>query len=162
MGFEEPKDYDRFVCRHVEFPRFLAGQVLYADGSDYNPADGPGFYWRDEDNTKWLRFGGNNLYLRHQETSGTHGGSSTSGSYQTRTLNTEVYDGIGSTLSSNQFTLPAGTYQIRARAPARGGSGVTIHKAKLYNITDSADVIIGSVTASGASATSDSVIQGRL
>ena len=58
------------------------------------------------------------LHLQDQKTSGTEGGNFTSGAWNTRTLNTEVTDTIGSTLSSNQFTLPAGTYYIEASAPA--------------------------------------------
>jgi hypothetical protein len=49
-----------------------------------------------------------------QKAANTAGGSSTSGSWQTRTLNTEVYDDIGITLSSNQMTLPVGTYDVEA------------------------------------------------
>lgn len=81
------------------------------------------------------------LHLQDQKTSGTAGGTFTSGAWQTRTLNTEVTDEIGSTLSTNQFTLPAGTYEIQASCPAyKTGS----HKAKLRNVTDTSDVLLGS------------------
>jgi hypothetical protein len=74
--------------------------------------------------------------------SGGDGGTATSGSYQTRTLNT-LSDplGIVTSLSSNQFTLPAGTYHVEANAP---GYAVGRHKIKLRNVTDGSDAIIGS------------------
>lgn len=80
------------------------------------------------------------LYLQDQKSSGTDGGGATSGSWQTRTINTEVADTIGSTLSSNQFTLPAGTYKIRASAPAFSCSQ---HQIRLQNITDTATTLLG-------------------
>lgn len=104
------------------------------------------------------------LHIQDQKTAGTDGGSFSSGAWRTRDLNTEMTDEIGSTLTSNQFTLPAGTYYIEARAP---GHGVGYHKAKLRNITDSSDVLIGSTvrsrlaSESGSTVTNDSVITGR-
>lgn len=81
----------------------------------------------------------------------TDGGTATSGSWQTRTINTEDTDPDSIvSINSNQFTLAAGTYRIRAIAPA---FGVQRHKAKLYNVTDSADVLFGTseITLSGGS-----------
>jgi hypothetical protein len=80
------------------------------------------------------------LHLQDQKSSGTDGGTFTSGDWQTRTLNTEVTDEIGSTLSSDQFTLPAGTYWIEASAPA---TNVNAHKLALYNVSDTAYVLYG-------------------
>jgi len=58
-------------------------------------------------------------YLSDVKASGTAGGSCTTG-YQTRTLNTIVDNtGIVTSLVSNQFILPAGTFEITASAPAR-------------------------------------------
>jgi len=88
------------------------------------------------------------LHLQHRETSGTNGGTATAGSWQTRTLNTEVTDTIGSTLSSNTFTLPAGTYEIEAFMPALI---VNLHKSRLYNVTDSSVAVLGTSSYSGAS-----------
>ena len=48
-------------------------------------------------------------------------------------------DGIVS-IASNQFTLQGGTYRIAARVPAYG---VTRHKARLRNITDGSDALLG-------------------
>jgi len=75
------------------------------------------------------------------KTANTAGGTFTAGAWQTRDLNTEDYDPDGIVgISSNQFTLQAGTYIIRASAPA---VDVAAHKARLQNITDAATVAIG-------------------
>lgn len=79
--------------------------------------------------------------LSDVKSAGTAGGTFNSGAWQTRDLNTKDSDANSIvTLSSNQFTLQAGTYRIRAEARA---FQVEIHKIKLRNITDSTDVIIG-------------------
>jgi hypothetical protein len=89
------------------------------------------------------------LHLREEQTAGTDAGGFTSGSWQTRTLNTETTDEIGSTLSSNQFTLPAGTYEVSADAPAFLTGE---HRAKLRNATDGSDTLVGTSEYSGAGA----------
>ena len=64
-----------------------------------------------------------------------HGGTFTSGDWRTRDLNTELADADGIvSISSNQFTLQAGSYLIKAAAPAYR---VNRHLIRLYNITDS-------------------------
>jgi len=83
----------------------------------------------------------NILIVQDEKNSGTDGGTFNSGSWQTRTLNTEQYNGItGASLSSNQITLPAGTYRILATAPT---VSVGDNKLKFRNITDSTDDLIG-------------------
>jgi hypothetical protein len=80
-------------------------------------------------------------YIREEEVSGTHSGTFTAAAWQTRVLNTiSDPDSIVNSLSANQFSLPAGTYRIDASAPAYNVAG---HKAKLYNITDATDTLIG-------------------
>ena len=80
--------------------------------------------------------------LVDQKTSGTNGGSFTCGDWRTRDLNTEIadQDGIVS-ISSNQFTLQAGSYLIKAHAPAYK---VGRHQIALYDITASNFVQTGS------------------
>ena len=81
------------------------------------------------------------LHVRDEKSAGTNGGTFTSGSFQTRDLNTSVTNEIsGASLSSNQITLPSGTYFITASAPFHD-SGRS--KAKLRNVSDSSDTIIG-------------------
>ena len=101
------------------------------------------------------------VYLRDEKTAGTSGGTFTSGAWRTRTLNTEVEDTHNiCTLSSNQFTLEAGTYRILARCPALR---VNRMKAKLYNISDATDELIGdsSFTSSGDNIQTNSHIKGK-
>lgn len=82
-------------------------------------------------------------FIKDEKAASTDGGTFTSGAWQTRDLNTLSGDiaAVGVTLSSNQFTLPVGKYVIEAQAP---GFYCQLHKAKLYNTTDSLDAIIGS------------------
>lgn len=89
-------------------------------------------------------------YAREEQTSGTTGGTFTSGAYTTRTLNTLSSGGSGISLASNQLTIPAGTWKIFASAPAFACGR---HKAKLRNITDSTDTLIGSSEFTEATAT---------
>jgi hypothetical protein len=81
-------------------------------------------------------------YLSDVKPSGTTGGTSISGA-QTRTLNILVDPtGFVTSLASNQFTLPAGTYEIYATAPAYRSQR---HKARVRSITDGgATVLSGS------------------
>ena len=81
------------------------------------------------------------LHVRDEKANTTAGGTFTSGAWRTRDLNTVKTNAItGASVASNQITLPVGTYWIEASAPARR---VDEHKAKLYNTTAAADVIIG-------------------
>ena len=67
------------------------------------------------------------------------GGTFTSGAWRTRTINTELIDTDSlSSISSNQITLAAGTWVFQIRCPAHG---VSAHRARLWNISDGAEVI---------------------
>lgn len=100
------------------------------------------------------------LHVRDEKTAGTAGGTLTSGSRQTRVLNTVKTNEIsGASLSSNQITLPAGTYFAIGRSP---GYTCGLHKIFLRNTTDGADLLNGAnayATPSGNQ--TDSVVQGR-
>ena len=79
--------------------------------------------------------------VRDEKDGTTNPGTFTSGADRTRDLNTEHFDPDGIvSLSSNQFTLQAGTYFIRWSAPA---FNVSRHVSQLYNVSDSAIVEIG-------------------
>ena len=69
------------------------------------------------------------------------GGTFTQDAWQTRVLNHELIDPSGIvSLSSNQFTLAAGTYLVKWRAPFfRCNNNTTI----LYNVTDTAETAQG-------------------
>ena len=79
--------------------------------------------------------------IADEKSSGTDGGTFTLGAWRTRDLNTEIADPDGIvSISSNQFTLQAGTYLVKASAPAYR---VVRHQIKLYNATDSTDIARG-------------------
>lgn len=101
------------------------------------------------------------LHVRDEKASGTDGGTFTSGSFQTRTLNTVMTNEIsGASLTSNQIILPSGTYYIDATAEA---FRVESHRLKLRNITDSSDVLIGTsnYAAGGNNVGNNSNVTGR-
>jgi hypothetical protein len=100
------------------------------------------------------------LHIQHQEPSGIAGGGATSGSPEVRTLNTVMLNEItGASLAANQITLPAGTYFIRASAPAYM---VVQHKSRLYDTTGVAVLVHGTAertaTASGGSQTRSHIV----
>ncbi len=85
----------------------------------------------------------------HDKKTGTDGGTFTSGAWQTRDLSTTPVadpDSIVS-VSSNQFTLGAGSYLIEASAPA---FDCNRHQLRVYNATTSAVVEYGQNTTCSA------------
>lgn len=100
------------------------------------------------------QYGGDYIKLTDTKATTVAGGASVAGT-QTRALNTEDSDtGNNCTLSSNQFTLLAGTYQIKALAP---GYKVDRHRIYLYNITDT-NVVSSCIGTSEGSSSSDNTI----
>jgi hypothetical protein len=93
------------------------------------------------------------LHVRHEESSGTGGGTSAAGAWQTRKLNTTILNTIsGASLSANQISLPAGTYDIWASVPGHQCEG---HRAALYNVTDADTTISGTSARSRATSSTD-------
>ena len=92
-------------------------------------------------------FGGQLLHVRDERSSGTANSDIGTGTTWTqRVLNTSKTNEISSaTLVSNQISLPAGTYYIDAEAPhfLVADAGHIDGKSKLYNITDSSDILVG-------------------
>lgn len=84
------------------------------------------------------------MLVRDEKAPGTVAGTSVTTAMptaQTRVLNTTVANTIsGASLSSNQITLPAGTYRINADAPSTANA----HRAFLYNVTDGVVQLVGS------------------
>ena len=97
-----------------------------------------------------------------QKSGSSDGGGLTNGAWRTRDLNTEIsdVDNIVS-ISSNQFTLQAGTYLIEANAPACQCGG---HQIRMYNATDTATVQMGSAefARSGAHSQTESFVSARV
>ena len=76
-----------------------------------------------------------------QKATDTPGGSTTTGTFNTRDLNTELADPDGIvSISSNQFTLQAGTYVLKASAPAYKAQR---HQILINNVTDSSVAVVG-------------------
>jgi hypothetical protein len=109
-------------------PAGTSGQLLQTKGSAQNP--------------QWVSASpAPNVIIQDQKLSGTDGGTFQSGANRTRTLTTLVRNaGSLASLSSNRFTLPAGTYYIEWSAPAYF---VGAHQSLLYNVTDAAEVARG-------------------
>lgn len=77
------------------------------------------------------------------------GGTFTTGAWRTRDLNTEISDADSIvSISSNQFTLAAGSYLIIFSAQAHQPNS---HQTRLYNATTSANVQFGQAMYSGTS-----------
>jgi len=89
--------------------------------------------------------------ITDQKTSGTEGGTATSGAWRTRDLQTEIADPDGIvSITTNEFTLGAGTYLIKWSAPF---AEVVFAQTRLYNSTDSTVVQIGQSAIVNASIT---------
>lgn len=99
------------------------------------------------------------LWVRDEKTSGTAGGTPASG-YNVRALNTVSRNTIsGASLSANRVTLPAGTYRYRGGVPAGGVGG---HQGLIYNITDSAALVVGTSENSATSLATRSMFVGDM
>jgi hypothetical protein len=96
------------------------------------------------------------FHVRDEKSANTAGGAFTSGDWRTRTLNTVMTNEIsGASLSSNQVTLPSGTYYVHAGAR---GYTVNANKLKWYNTSDSSDVLIGDQARSDSSANANAFV----
>ena len=81
------------------------------------------------------------IVLRDERASATEGGTPTAGSWNARTLQTEVTDtGNHCSLSANQFTLSAGSYEISASASFYRTNMSAI---RLYNTTGASELVRG-------------------
>ena len=119
----------------------VAFKLPNADGSNgqYIKTDGSGnfAFATLPDSGKFVSY----AIIADQKATDAAGGSSSTGSFNTRDLNTELADPDGIvSISSNQFTLQAGTYLIKASAPAYNAQR---HQCLIWNVTDSSSVAIG-------------------
>jgi hypothetical protein len=98
--------------------------------------------------------------FQEQQAAGVAGGAFNNGAWRTRALNVPVIVEVsGAQLAANQMSLPSGVYVVEARA---AGYSCGSHKARLRDITNGLDLLIGTAEASAVgSATSWSIINGR-
>lgn len=95
------------------------------------------------------------MILKDVRSANTQGGGSTSGSFQTRTLQTEVADPSGiCTLSSNQFTLSAGDYKVWAAATIVGSAQC---RTRIQNVTDGTTLVLSQSEYAGTGAGVNSI-----
>lgn len=92
--------------------------------------------------------------FREQLPTGTNGGTFNNNTWVTRALNVSEGDLGGTSLTSNQFSLPVGTYSIKISAPAYN---VRSHKIRLRNVSDSINLFSGSSEFSRLSTTRSSI-----
>jgi hypothetical protein len=79
--------------------------------------------------------------FRDEKSSGTNGGTATLGAWRTRDINATQFNDIsGASLSSNQITLPAGTYLIEGECQ---GVAIDVNQVRFQNITDSTTAVLG-------------------
>lgn len=87
------------------------------------------------------------IHVRGENTTETI--SSSASSWTTRTLNTTKTNEVSGSLSSNRISLPSGTYFIEATTVGNveipDSSSGGLFKSKLYNVTGSADLVIGTI-----------------
>lgn len=83
--------------------------------------------------------------IGEEQTSGTAGGASTATTWTTRVLNTESYDPDGIvSISSNKFTLAAGTYRVKAQSAFAGNAGSSsVVKLRFRNVTATTVLRVG-------------------
>lgn len=119
---------DVSTTKHGFAPKAPNDATKYLDGSGaYSVPAGTGFNLKT-------------LYVREEQTQNTGAQALSASTWNIRTLNTKTQNGITTTLSSNTFTLPTGTFIIQANAPAN----LTLRtQARLYNTTDSAVALTG-------------------
>lgn len=80
------------------------------------------------------------------KSTGTNGGTFTSGAWRTRDLSSTPIGSntiAGASVTSNQISLTAGTYYLSASAPAEQSTSASFAKARLYNVSDSATLLVG-------------------
>lgn len=112
--------------------------------------------------TEAKAFQGGLFHAQDVKSPGTDAGTFTAGGWRTRTLNTVLTNEIvGASLSSNQITLPAGTYWFEASAP---GFNVDGHKTAIANVTDGVDAVLEGTSefAPAFTVSSRSTVRGRI
>lgn len=99
------------------------------------------------------------FHIQDQKASNVDGGTATSGSWLTRTLNTVALNEIaGASLAANQFTLPAGQFEVDAKSVVFGVNG---HQIRLQDITGGTTFFNGLTGYTNSGVTGISIIKGK-
>jgi len=99
-------------------------------------------------------------YLSDVKAAATDGGTSVATTWTTRVLNTLVDPtGIVTSLASNQFILPVGTFEIEFSSPFYNGGNA---KARIRNITDSTTSLVGDGGFSNTNGSTKSIGRGQI
>ena len=134
----------------VELQHYIEAYSSPADGNGAPPASGEENVYNEiilereipavnDGNGEYVR--GPMVHYKDVQPSATSGGTFTSGSWQTRTLNTDASAAIvGASRSGNDITLPAGSYYVEASAQAYRPNG---HQIRLQNTTDASTAVLG-------------------
>ena len=128
---------------------FKANQILQAvyDGTNYQLLGFSSAGTRDY------------VHIQDQKTNGTAGGSITANTRTTRDLNIIVSDEASRcVLSSNQFTLDPGDYEIMVVAPS---FSIRRNKLILFNVTDSVDIMVSGNAISNDDVGCNTILTGR-
>ena len=132
--------------------KHATGNIYTHTGEDITLDDTEKAVWILFDGTNYIAMspadagagsGGTNdfLHYQHQESSGTAGGAATTGSWQTRTVTTEVSDAAGhGTLTTNVIALVAGTYRVWCEASMYRTDQSQL---RFRNTSDSTDAALG-------------------
>ena len=120
----------------------------------------------DEDDFEDLRWpvggrGTSLIVIREEQAQNSSAGTFSSGAWQTRALNVEASDADNlASLSASQITLAAGTYRLRASAPA---FAVGAHQSRWQNVSDGVTTLIGTTEFADTSAPAQtrSIVAGR-
>ena len=135
----------------------ISGALDVASGASLEFASGSTLTVNQDATLNALQVG----LFQEQQTAGTDGGALTASAWRTRDINATVTNNIsGASLSSSQVTLQKGRYKVSGFAVANRTNG---HKARLYNSTASAVLLMGHSAVSNASVAVNtaSLIQGE-
>ena len=107
-------------------------------------------------------FGRALLQVVDQKAQNTNGGTFTSGAWRTRDLQTVRTNEIsGASVATNQITLPAGTYYCEWSAPAHNNASIARNQTRIFNITDSAVILLGGSGSTASNSQFNSLGSGR-
>lgn len=99
------------------------------------------------DGTNWILTartiaGGGTVYFKDVKANNTAGGTSVTGTWTKRDLQTTEGDSSFSSLSSSVITLKPGVYRFYATAPMIDSAAVRTGRCKVYNSTAASDAIL--------------------